>query len=342
MPYVIHHNDHDGKCSAAIVMNELLPVFVKDQIVCIEYNYGYNVNWDEVLNPENFLPNGKEICYIVDVALNDTIFNVIKMLVEHNVKVVHIDHHQGTLDYLGKDGVSDILSSENVIQFYRMDISATMLCWVYSCMTEEERQRPMEIEFDFTPTYSHVMINLNDKGKAREYRINPGVFYIDDYDIWRHSSPTTMEFHYGLMTVLDTNPKLDKLWGDILYGNERVLKPFIDKGSAIFEYKKMEYERILKRGKSITIHTPKDVFPSGTALGFIVNNPCDSFMFESIKKDYDVCIAYWCDDKNNKWRYSFRSSDTSMFDCNKFAQLFGGSGHELSSGCVSTTMLEFE
>ena len=167
MPYVIHHNDHDGKCSAAIVMNELLPVFVKDQIVCIEYNYGYNVNWDEVLNPEKFLPNGKEICYIVDVALNDTIFNVIKMLVENNVQVVHIDHHQGTLDYLGKDGVSDILSSENVIQFYRMDISATMLCWVYSCMTEEERQRPMEIEFDFTPTYSHVMINLNDKGKAR-------------------------------------------------------------------------------------------------------------------------------------------------------------------------------
>jgi hypothetical protein len=209
-------------------------------------------------------------------------------------------------------------------------------------MNELERMTPQNIAFDFTPTFSHVMINADDDKKAREYKVYPGVFYIDDYDIWRHSSPNTIAFHYGISTVSDTNPKLDKFWGDIIYGNERQLAPYLDKGRAIYEFKKTEYERILKRGRIITLHTPKDVFPNGTALGFIVNNPCDSFMFESIKKDYDVCIAYWCDDKNSKWHYSFRASDTSMFDCNKFAQLFGGSGHTLAAGVTTNKMLEFE
>ena len=316
MPYVIHHNDHDGKCSAAITMNELLPIFIKDQIVCIEYNYGYSVNWDEVLNPEKFLPNGKEICYIVDIALNDEIYGVIQKLIENGVNVVHIDHHQATLDYMSKPEI--IKGMAPVTQFYNTKYSATMLCWVYSCMNEEERKEP------------------NNK-------IYPGIFYIDDYDVWRHSTPDTLAFHYGLSTVTDTNPKLDKFWGDIIYGNERQLAPYLDRGRAIADYKKSEYDRILKRGHVITI-TPGDpsIFPNGTALGFIVNNVCDSFMFESIKKDYDVCIAYWYDGRIGKWRYSFRASGESKFDCNKYAQLLGGAGHTKSSGCtVDKPILEF-
>ena len=341
MPYVIHHNDHDGKCSAAITMNELLPIFIKDQIVCIEYNYGYSVNWDEVLNPEKFLPNGKEICYIVDIALNDEIYGVIQKLIENGVNVVHIDHHQATLDYMSKPEIIEGMKS--VTKFYNTKYSATMLCWVYSCMNEEERKEPNKIDFDFTPSFSHVMINVNDEQKAREYKIYPGIFYIDDYDVWRHSTPDTLAFHYGLSTVTDTNPKLDKFWGDIIYGNERQLAPYLDRGRAIADYKKSEYDRILKRGHVITI-TPGDpsIFPNGTALGFIVNNVCDSFMFESIKKDYDVCIAYWYDGRIGKWRYSFRASGESKFDCNKYAQLLGGAGHTKSSGCtVDKPILEF-
>ena len=334
MPYVIHHNDHDGKCSAAITLNELLPIFVKEQVVCIEYNYGYKVDWDELINPDHFLPNGKEICYIVDVALNDEIFNVIKKLVDNNVKVIHIDHHQGTLDFINTNIDKASIISQ-ITKFYNTKYSATMLCWVYSCMNESEREKPMDIKFDFTPNFSHVMINVDDERKAREYKIYPGIFYIDDYDIWRHSSPNTIAFHYGLSTALDMNPKLDEFWGNIIYGNERQLAPYLDKGSAIVEHKKQEYDRILKRGHDITI-TPGDpsIFPGGTAIGFIVNNVCDSFMFESIKKDYDVCIAYWYDGKSNKWHYSFRASNESKFNCNKYAQLFGGAGHDKAAGAV--------
>lgn len=333
MPYVIHHNDHDGKCSAAITLNELLPIFVKEQVVCIEYNYGYKVDWDELINPDHFLPTGKEICYIVDIALNDEIFDVIKKLVENNVKVIHIDHHQATLDYINSNIDKGSIMSQ-ITKFYNTKYSATMLCWVYSCMNESEREKPMDIKFDFTPNFSHVMINVDNEAKAREYKIYPGIFYIDDYDIWRHSNSNTIAFHYGLSTLQDMNPKLDELWGDIIYGNERILSKYLDKGSAIAEHKKQEYDRILKRGHAITINTESDVIPDGIAYGFIVNNVCDSFMFESIKKDYDVCIAYWYDGRIKKWRYSFRSSDESKFDCNKYAKLFGGGGHTKSSGCV--------
>ena len=333
MPYVIHHNDHDGKCSAAITLNELLPIFVKEQVVCIEYNYGYKVDWDDLINPEHFLPNGKEICYIVDIALNDEIFNVIKKLVENNVNVIHIDHHQATLDYISSNIDKGSIMS-HITKFYNTKYSATMLCWVYSCMNEDERKEPNKVEFDFTPNFSHVMINVDDERKAREYKIYPGIFYIDDYDVWRHSTPNTLAFHYGLSTVTDTNPKLDKFWGDIIYGNERQLAPYLDRGRAIVDYKKSEYDHIIKRGRSIIIHTEFDIFPEGVALAFIVNNVCDSFMFESIKKDYDVCIAYWYDGKVDKWHYSFRSSDESNFDCNTYAKSLGGGGHIHAASCI--------
>ena len=69
---------------------------------------------------------------------------------------------------------------------------------------------------------------------------------------------------------------------------------------------------------------------------------CDSFMFESIKKEFDVCIAYWYNGKTKKWHYSFRSSNESGFDCNKYAQLFGGGGHKLAAGAVvDKPILEF-
>lgn len=324
MPFVIHHNDFDGKCAAAIVMNELLPIFIKDQIIAIEYNYGYKIDWDSILDPSKFL--NKEICYIVDIALNDEIFGVIKKLINNNVKVIHIDHHQATFDYMSKDGVSEVMSKVTI--FHNINYSGTMLSWVMSCMNDTEREHPMDIKFDFTSTYSHVMINVGGI-QPREYKIYPGVFYIDDYDVWRHSDKDTLAFHYGLSTVEDTNPKLDKFWGDIIYGNQRIIQPYIESGRAIAKYKETDYAHTLKRGHEIDVMHNKC---------FIVNAPCDSFMFESIKADYDACIAYWYDAKIGKWHYSVRSADSSSFDCNEFCKMFGGGGHKHAAAFFSTEL----
>ena len=323
MPYIIHHNDDDGRAAAAIVINELLPVFVQDIIVTIEYNYGYTINWDDVIKPTSFT---KDMVYIVDICLNDEIFEVIKRFVDMGMNVIHIDHHEGTIKYV--DNMTDEQKAihKKINSFYRMDLSATMLTWVYSCMTEEERTSVNDINFDFTSNYSHVMINVNTPGKEREYRINPGIFYIDDYDIWRHSTPDTMAFHYGFSTIDNKNPKNTELWNSILYGTEREMQRFLNAGRAIVSWKRSDNRFNIRRGYETEINGNKI---------FLINNAADGMLFEDVINKYDACIAYWYDGRLGKWRHAVRSGENSTFNCNDFAKNHGGGGHPHPAGYIS-------
>lgn len=335
MPYIIHHNDDDGRCSAAIAMNEIIPIFAKNMITTIEYNYT-TIDWLDYIDPSKFIQN--DIAIIVDLSLCSSIIGLIRLFVDNNVKVIHIDHHKKTFDYMEEMTDEEKKLIRKITTFYDTSISASMLTWIYSCMNDEEKARPSAIKFDFTPSFSHVMLNVDDSSKSREYRINPGIFYIDDYDIWRHSSKDTLAFHYGFASVKDKNPKIDKLWGDIIYGMDRQIHSYIDKGQAIAEFKQNEYDHILKRGHCVEIE-----FEGKMRRIFTVNNTIDSFMFESIKSEYDACLAYWYDAKINKWHYSVRSGDDSEFDCNKFAQAMSNGiagGHLHSAGFISIDMIK--
>ena len=326
MPYVIHHNDDDGRCAAAIAMNELIPIFAKEMVTTIEYNYSY-IDWFDHIDLEKFIPN--DVAIIVDLSLCSAVYSLIKLFVDHDVKVIYIDHHQATFDFIDNMTEEQKAIFGKIISFYNKDVSASMLTWVYSCMNEMEKKNPMSIKYDFTASFSHVMINVGSPA-GREYRINPGIRYIDDYDVWRFSSKDTLAFHYGFGAVTDKNPKLDKLWGDIIYGMDRTIQPYIEKGHAIVEYKNNEYEHILKRGHEIEFEGFRC---------FVVNNTCDSFMFESIKDHYDMCIAYWYDAKIDKWHYSVRSANNSKANCCDVCKKYGGGGHDHAGGMICDELL---
>lgn len=328
-PMIIHHNDADGKLSATIVVHELLGMFPKDQITAVEYNYGWDIDWDGIIGEEE---NG--ICYIVDVSMNDDIYKVINRLVAQGWQVIHIDHHKSTIDYLT---TRDAYPIEGIRSWYRTDLSATMLVWVYSCMNEEERKDPYSVEFDFASSWSHVMINPNDRTKAREYRIPKGVFYVDDYDVWRHSDPISMSFHYGLMNSTKPNVVINKsdefnsslqsevtIWEDILYATDRELwERYVLPGQVVNNYRREEARKTLRRGFIKNI--------DGVDI-FCVNSAGGTDMFGTTIEDYDACIAYWYDGQIDMWRYSVRSKASSDFDCADFSKKFGGGGHKHAAG----------
>lgn len=333
MAKILHHNDDDGRCAASIAMNELIPIFAKDMIFTFEYNYNH-IDWTEFIDTERFINN--DIAIIVDLSMCDSVYDLIKMFTDHNVPIIYIDHHKATQEYL--DTMSDEQKEvfNKVTSFYKIDVSASMLTWIYSCMNDDEKKHPNDVKYDFSASFSHVMINPENARLAREYRIPPAVFYIDDYDIWRHSTKDTLAFHYGFASVIDKNPKLDKLWSDIIYGMGRQIQKYIEKGRAIVDYKTNEYEYILKRGHAIQIE-----FEGRMCNIFTVNNPIDSFMFETIKPEYDACVAYWYNGASDQWHYSVRSGDNGI-DCDRFINYLTGTGggHYHASGCVTKEFIQ--
>lgn len=322
MPLVFHHNDDDGRASAAIVINELLPVFIQNIITTVEYNYGYTIAWDDIIKPTPF---AKDTAYFVDICMNDEIFEAIKKCIKMGFTVIHIDHHEGTLKYIAGMTTEQKEVMTKINSFYDMKYSATMLTWVYSCMNEEERKKAGEVVFDFTPNFSHVMINVGKSGEEREYRINPGIFYVDDYDIWRHSTPDTMAFHYGFSTVENKHPKNNEIWNKVLYGTQRDIQKYIDAGRAIVGWKRSDNRFTIRRGYEKIV--------DGYKL-FVINNVADGMLFEDVINNYDGCIAYWYDGKLGKWRHAVRSGENSTFNCNDFAKKHGGGGHPHASGYI--------
>ena len=87
----IHHNDDDGLCAAAIVR-----FYLKDKPEepsdFIMWKHG-----QELVLPEKL--NEGETWYIVDLALDATIYTTIITLLAAGCKVVHIDHHKSGIEY---------------------------------------------------------------------------------------------------------------------------------------------------------------------------------------------------------------------------------------------------
>ena len=108
---IFYHGDDDGRCSAAIIKRELVNVFepmVTDDF--IEYFHSGDINTPE------FKVN--ETVYIVDLALDDVVYNkIIKPAVDAGSKVIHIDHHKTTLDRISSMSDDDKLVMEKKTSF---------------------------------------------------------------------------------------------------------------------------------------------------------------------------------------------------------------------------------
>lgn len=106
----IHHNDLDGRCSAAIVKYRFSPRYV---ITFIEMDYSYELDLSKIKKDE--------YVYIVDFSLKP---DVIEKLLAITKKVVWIDHHVTAKEYPYQflDGLRD---------FENKSMAGCELTWKY-------------------------------------------------------------------------------------------------------------------------------------------------------------------------------------------------------------------
>lgn len=334
MPFIIHHNDDDGRCSAAIIYNELCADANMPLNHCIEYSHGMQM--EEI--PDDELEKClNDHVYIVDLALDNVVFTTIQRIrnINPTMKIVHIDHHNTTFKFLESmtDEQKEIM--RHVRKFYRNGISASMLCWVYACMTDTDRMRLDDENipegdrdlFDFTDGFSHVGFNLETPNE-RIIRVPMIIRFIDDWDVWRHALNGTKEFNAGFSLVENKHP-METFWRDYLYSNNNLMmdKQFINPGSTILKYNLIQYRHMMKHAFEYTLETGETILclnADGTSLVF----------GDSIHYYPAVCLYNYEGDKK-LWCYSMYSNEANGIDVSVICRRHGGGGHVHAAGFQS-------
>lgn len=325
MSLLVTHIDDDGKASAAIALRELFPFDVRPEAADIVY-YNY---WHTPIAPDHEFHENEKVV-IVDLSLDDWVFNLIKRAVAAGSQVVHIDHHATTQEYIDAMTPDDKAIYDKVRTVYHTKFSATMLCWIWSCAHQDERDsidNTIANIIDFSEDWKLLVFNPGQGDKERVYKIPDVVRYVDDWDIWRFDIKETKAFHYGFNTELDKNPD-SKLWDELLYNYNApiiVNKRYLEPGHAI--EKNLESEYVMLRKMSFEAKIPG--FENLTCI--VINGLSNSFAFGDLLQAYDVAVIFHYDGPQANWKYSIYSKADGV-DVSDIAESFGGGGHPHASG----------
>ena len=309
----IHHNDDDGLCSAAIVR-----FYLKDKPEepsdFIMWRHG-----QELILPEKL--NAGETWYIVDLAMDDVIYNTIIQLLNAGCKVVHIDHHKSGIDYYESLNALAKVAINEVVKFYDTNASGCMLTFLYAQMNEDDRKHPMDIEIELHPNHSkYAFIN---KEVPEVGDIPFVVRYIDDWDIQSGVLADSIPFHYGFAEEVDKSPCAD-IWMQLFTQQRFTINPMIQKGDTYTSIYEKENKRGIAEGFETTVCNIK-CFATNSTSG-------DCRMFNSIKDQYPMFCKFWYEGSIQKWKYFFVSGQDGSVDVSEIAKKFGGGGHAAAAG----------
>lgn len=335
MAYIIHHNDDDGRCSAAVIYNEIFGGLPMDESSFIEYGHtaeGINLKIEDIKQ--------NDIIFIVDLALDEVVYNFISKVVRcaQDVQIIHIDHHKTTLEFIEHMNDEQREIMQHVRKLYKIGVSASMLCWTYACMNETERKKCESMVYDYTESYSHVGISEDGTmDHLREYRVPMIVRFIDDWDVWRHAMPTTKAFNLGFSMVENKQP-YDALWKDLLYGQDfRLNKMFVEPGQIIQQYKNAENRRVMKNAFEFSFKNSELFERFGDYKMLCLNHTThSSIVFGDKVKEYDAVCVFHYDGGNKQWRYSLYSDEEKGIDVSGICKAFGGGGHEHAAAFYSS------
>lgn len=303
---IIHHNDNDGYCAAAVVRHYLVNIYdVPTEKDFFVYNYSNELEFPEI--------HEGETVYIVDLSLCDTIVKLIRYVILAGGNVVHIDHHKSTFDYLeDHPDVKEMVG--NITTLYDTHLSGALLTFLYDCMSEEERKNPMDVDF-----YMGEETGWRLQVGSRFYDIPPVIRYVDDYDRWVFRLPETKMFAYGFDLFDERTKPWAHEWADILMNGN--LMGFIDAGEAIYAHKLIEWEYQMKGSHEIEFEGHKCLCVNTTDR--------TSDMLGDKINEYPMCMLYRFN--GTKWVYSLRSGENGI-DVSEVAKRYGGGGHPHAAG----------
>lgn len=325
-PIIIHHNDDDGRCAAALVARDIIPVFNRPtKECCYEYRHGYNLVIDD-----DAIKNANEI-YIVDVAIDPQILGFIDKVVELRgeqvPKITFIDHHQTSLDEL--HALSDDSNFKKYVHYFIwIGISGTLMTFMYGCFTPEE-QKNIPDDFDFTDKYTHFAVHVG-KPEQREYKIPWAVRLINDWDVWNHELPETRFFNLGFSMESDKSP-MSEIWDSVLYGDDRWLQSkYITTGEVLWKYQEGINGRAMSRAFETEINGVKCL---------ALNQAGNSMVFGDKINEYPMVCLFYYDGVAKLWKYSFYSAEDGGIDVSTIAKTFGGGGHKHASGANTKELI---
>lgn len=328
MAIIIHHNDDDGRCAAAIAYRQLVNPFDPRKI-CIEYYHGR----ENKIEFEIGRPN--EPVFILDLGLDEELMGVIRKFDELGAKIVHIDHHASTEVFIKNASDSDKEVLSHITQLVKMGVSGCLLTYVFANMSDDERDNISEMvdRFDFTEERSHFAFFTNGK-PGLDHAIPMGIRFIDDYDVWRHQLEETKYFNLGFSMVADKSPSSD-IWQPIVaptgVTDVRLLyTQYIEPGTIIYNYQEALNARTMSRAFESEIDGVKCLCVNGTG---------NSFVFGDKLHEYPMCCLYYY--TGEKWKYALFASETAdiAVDVSEIARKHSGGGHIAAAGFTSKELI---
>lgn len=339
MKIVYHISDNDGRASASIIYREygVMQMMTENDFIGLDYTKPFDI-------PE-INPDFPETWYFVDIALNIDTYHFIKTILDNGHKVIHIDHHRNNefIETKLSDDQKKLFDHKNFSCLYDIRESATILCFVYTMMDEEQRKNPNMVKYEFAEKRTHFVFGdvVDDEieDDEFEYYIPYGFRLVNDHDVHHCEYDEELAFMHGIcnLSTEDQHP-MSKTWVEIFRDNVRFINKVIESGRRKLGELELIYE-------DLRANAQKHVFELDGEHYNVICIETDmhgSSIAGKLFEEYDAYCRYNKLD-DGEWSYTFYSRGEGKFlPCHKFAQKVNekGGGHLHAAGCKSNKGLD--
>ena len=330
---VIHHNDRDGRVSAAIGVEYWIKKlgYPIDDIVFVETDYSKTIS--QIIREVSYDDPAKTMILIVDVSI--TSFEDFDSLDFKNSDTiggppkVWIDHHESSFNKL-----KEYKKTNKNWQCHGIrcnGISAAALAYIYFNLGE------VNIKNDFIDRF---LLDYGDTGKSilpneidalfDNFNVPEYIRYVSKYDTFQSTDDGIFQFNYGdILRDVDYYCKLIQT-GNI---HKEYVDECIERGKVIKEYVDSKSASNIKNN-SFEVFTS---FAGKELKGLAVNDSTfSSLIFGDAINKYDFVMVFQY--SGSRYRYSLYTTKSNVY-CNKIAESFGGGGHQKAAGFGSSELI---
>lgn len=311
---VIHHNDMDGKCAAAIIRSE----FIRDyDIQMIECNYDPKHKFDiQYIRPTDTV-------FIVDFSIDpEEMDKLIDKVGLENI--IWIDHH---------------ITAIEKYKSYKKDISGLRFVGIAGC----------ELTYLYINGYrlfkeDCVVNTLTGSGEIENIfdirnRVIPrGIRLVGDWDVFDHNFEESKYIRWA-SEIKNISPENDDFWGMFMGGNNSGLNELIYQGQTCYKLIQCMSKRTIKNsGTEVVL----DDYPTYKCIAVNSSVNFTSILFDDVFNDYHIGIRYFKIPGGIVFSMCRLGLEPSKeINMGKICARYGGGGHQGIGGFTTKDKLPF-